>query len=62
MTKKEFEALLTIDDRTLNMYICQERFWIGEVVENKDDKSVAAFVAQSEDELIEVLTIYCYGA
>jgi len=54
--------LLTIDDRTLNMYICQERFWIGEVVENKDDKSVAAFVAQSEDELIEVLTIYCYGA
>lgn len=62
MTKKEFEALLTIDDRTLDMYIYQERFWVGEVVRNKDDKSVAAFVAKSEDELIEVLSIYCYGA
>lgn len=62
MNKKEFKALLAIEDRTLDMYIYQERFWVGEVVENKDDKSVAAFVAKSEDELIEVLSIYCYGA
>ena len=61
MTENEFQALLGIEDKVMQVYRYTDKFWIAEILDKKTGASVKSIIGETQPDAISSLSRAYYA-